>query len=544
MTAARQPLAVYLLTSLAAVGGFLFGYDTGVVSGAMAVILQEENGLLSDVTGVHRDFWHQLIVAITIGAAAVFALLSGIPNEKLGRKITILIASAIFAGGSVVMGVAGNKEVLLVGRLIVGAAIGIASCVVPVYISESAPAHLRGPLTVSYNTLVVAGQFAATLVCGAFADVDQGWRWMLGLAGVPAVIQFVGFLFMPESPRWLLSKGRVERAREVLKHIRASDYDVDKEIKDVEETIKRDGEVGNFLEVGGKVLKHQPTRRALMIGCSLMVFQQISGINTIMYYSATVVQMAGIGSASSAIWITAIINGLYLSACMIGILCVERLGRKKLLLASLAGVIISLLVISVGFQLADMHSPSVDTAEPSWSPCGSQVNTCSGCVKEGGCGFCEGQDSSFCLAINGSYSQKGPCSQSSVNQSFTWYPDYCPTTKTNSWIIIVGLAAYLISFAAGIAPIPWTVNSEIYPLWGRSVCNSVATCTNWTFNLIIAMTFLFLTTGLTRYGAFYLYCGLAVIGWVVFLLFLPETRGRTLEQIESLFSGKLIVLLK
>jgi len=131
-----------------------------------------------------------------------------------------------------------------------------------------------------------------------------------------------------------------------------------------------------------------------------------------------------------------------------------------------------------------------------------------------------------------------------VNQSFTWYPDYCPTTKTNSWIIIVGLAAYLISFAAGIAPIPWTVNSEIYPLWGRSVCNSVATCTNWTFNLIIAMTFLFLTTGLTRYGAFYLYCGLAVIGWVVFLLFLPETRGRTLEQIESLFSGKLIVLLE
>ena len=109
MAEAKQPFSVYLLTVLAGVGGFLFGYDTGVVSGAMAVILEEKNGILSDVTGVDRDFWHQLIVAITIGTAAVFALLSGIPNERLGRKITIITASAIFAVGSVVMGVAASK---------------------------------------------------------------------------------------------------------------------------------------------------------------------------------------------------------------------------------------------------------------------------------------------------------------------------------------------------------------------------------------------------------------------------------------------------
>ena len=130
-----QPGSVYLLAALAAVGGFLFGYDTGVVSGAMAVILEEEDGLLSNLQGVQRDTWHQLIVASTIGAAAVFALLSGVPNQVLGRKLTILAASVIFALGSVVMGVANSKEVLLVGRLVVGAAIGIASTVVPVYIS-------------------------------------------------------------------------------------------------------------------------------------------------------------------------------------------------------------------------------------------------------------------------------------------------------------------------------------------------------------------------------------------------------------------------
>eukprot|EP00092_Neocalanus_flemingeri_P039778 GFUD01043318.1.p1 GENE.GFUD01043318.1~~GFUD01043318.1.p1 ORF type:complete len:517 (+),score=77.81 GFUD01043318.1:119-1669(+) len=510
----------------------------------MAVILEEKDGILSDVAGVDRDLWHQLIVAITIGGAAVFALLSGIPTEKLGRKITILSASAIFAAGSVVMGLAGNKEILLVGRLIVGAAIGIASTVVPVYISEAAPMHLRGTLTVSYNTLVVAGQFIATLVCGAFANVDQGWRWMLGLAGVPAVLQFVGFMFMPESPRWLLSKGKEDKARDVLKYIRPANYDVDGEIRDIQENIKNDGDVGNFFQVGARVMNHQPTRRALILGCSLMVFQQISGINTIMYYSATVVQMAGIGSASSAIWITAIINGMYLLACLIGILSVERLGRKKLLLGSLAGVILSLLVIAVGFQLADMNSPSVDPADVSWSSCGSQLHSCSLCVQDGNCGYCEGPQKSFCLTINGSYSESGPCSMATQNSSYSWYPDYCPTTSVNSWTIIVGLAAYLISFAAGIAPVPWTMNSEIYPLWSRSFCTSVSTCTNWSFNLIIAMTFLFLTTGLTRYGAFYLYCGLAVLGWVIFLLFLPETQGRTLEQMESLFSGKVIVLNK
>ena len=133
--AERQPGSVYLLAGLAAVGGFLFGYDTGVVSGAMAVILEEEDGLLSDMQGVQRDTWHQLIVASTIGAAAVFALLSGVPNQLLGRKVTILAASVIFCLGSVVMGLANTKEILLVGRLVVGAAIGIASTVVPVYIS-------------------------------------------------------------------------------------------------------------------------------------------------------------------------------------------------------------------------------------------------------------------------------------------------------------------------------------------------------------------------------------------------------------------------
>ena len=533
-----QPCSVYLLAALAAVGGFLFGYDTGVISGAMAVILEEEGGLLAGLGRAERDLWHQAIVASTIATAAVFALLSGPPSQLLGRKPTILAASVVFAAGSVVMGVAGDKETLLGGRVVVGAAIGLASSVVPVYISEAAPAHLRGSLTVSYNTLVVAGQFVATLVCGAFSSVSGGWRWMLGLAGLPAIIQLVGFVFMPESPRWLVSRGRGDEARDILATIRPAGHDVAAEVADISAAVEKDraggGGGGGAGATLARVWRHRPTRRALALGCSLQLFQQISGINTIMYYSATVVQMAGVGSASSAIWITAGINALYLLACGIGVAGVERLGRRRLLLASLAGVVASLLLIGVMFQRADSTTPEVNTTISS-CPGSQDAHNCLQCLAEE-CGFCYDKVSGQggCLLTNSS--QCGGAGE--------WFEEFCPTSPATSWTIIVGLAAYLVSFAAGIAPIPWTVNAEIYPLWGRAVCTSLATATNWSCNLLIAMTFLFLTSWLTRAGAFLLYCGLALLGWIIFFLFLPETSGRSLEEMEQLFSGKLIVVNK
>ena len=275
---------------------------------------------------------------------------------------------------------------------------------------------MRGSLTVSYNTLVVAGQFTATLVCGAFSHVSQGWRWMLGLAGLPALLQFVGFVFMPESPRWLLSKEREEEARRVLRRIRPAGEDIELEINDIKNNIEKDGDVGNFVDVGKRILRHQPTRRALVLGCSLQLFQQISGINTIMYYSATVVQMAGIGSASSAIWITAGINALYLLACGLGILGVERLGRRRLLLASLAGVVLSLLAIAVAFQEADTNTPVL---APSNSSCSPEAVNCLECLQSESCGFCYNsqEEVGSCLTGNSSqYSLSGPCSEAGARQ--------------------------------------------------------------------------------------------------------------------------------
>ena len=192
--------------------------------------------------------------------------------------------------------------------------------------------------------------------------------------------------------------------------------------------------------------------------------------------------MAGIGSASSAIWITAGINALYLLACGIGILGVERLGRRRLLLISLAGVVFSLLAIAVAFQQADNKTPSSVTPGEGGCSSGERITNCLECLQAEMCGFCyrAGEEPGSCLAGNNSqHSHSGPCSQADHSEGFTWYREYCPTSSIISWAIIVALAAYLVSFAAGIAPIPWTVNAEIYPLWARAVCTSLATSTNW-----------------------------------------------------------------
>ncbi|XP_052453881.1 proton myo-inositol cotransporter-like isoform X2 [Carassius gibelio] len=493
-----SPCFVYTLAFFSALGGFLFGYDTGVVSGAMLLLKREMN--LSSL-------WQELLVSITVGAAAVSSLAGGYLNGLYGRRVCILLASFIFSAGGIILSVAHNKEVLLCGRLTVGLGIGIASMTVPVYIAEVSPSELRGQL-VTINTLfITGGQFVASVVDGAFSYLPHdGWRYMLGLSVVPAALQFLGFLFLPESPRWLLQKGDTQNARLVLSRIRGGD-NVDEEYESIRRSIEEEKIDAGEGPVLWRILTFAPARRALIVGCGLQMFQQLAGINTVMYYSATILQMSGVQDDQMAIWLasaTAFTNFLF---TLLGVWLVEKVGRRKLTLGSILGTAVSLMVLAAGFLLSAQASPPV-----TFHPNDPSLHN-STCITYG--------------CSNGTQESAG----------VFWAYNYCPTSY--SWIVLLGLVLYLAFFAPGMGPMPWTVNSEIYPLWARSTGNACSAGVNWICNVLVSLTFLHVAQYLTYYGAFFLYSGLALLGFVFVVGCLPETKGLRLEEIESVFGRQL-----
>uniref|UniRef100_A0A8C1MLR4 Solute carrier family 2 member 13b n=1 Tax=Cyprinus carpio TaxID=7962 RepID=A0A8C1MLR4_CYPCA len=486
-----SPCFVYTLAFFSALGGFLFGYDTGVVSGAMLLLKREMN--LSSL-------WQELLVSITVGAAAISSLAGGYLNGLYGRRICILLASFIFSAGGIILSVAHNKEVLLCGRLTVGLGIGIASMTVPVYIAEVSPSELRGQL-VTINTLfITGGQFVASVVDGAFSYLPHdGWRYMLGLSVVPAALQFLGFLFLPESPRWLLQKGDTQNARLVLSRIRGG-VNVDEEYESIRSSIEEEKIDAGEGPVLWRILTFAPARRALIVGCGLQMFQQLSGINT--WYS-------------------------YHWRCTAA----------------------SLMVLAAGFLLSAQASPPVTFHPNDPSLHNSTCITygfCESCMLNPDCGFCYGKNGtavveSSCMPVdtaNTEAAAAGRCSNGTQESlGVFWAYNYCPTSY--SWIVLLGLVLYLAFFAPGMGPMPWTVNSEIYPLWARSTGNACSAGVNWICNVLVSLTFLHVAQYLTYYGAFFLYSGLALLGFVFVVGCLPETKGLRLEEIESLFGRQL-----
>ena len=363
-----------------------------------------------------------------LGSAWLFALIAGPSTEYFGRKVVILTASVFFMLGPITMGIAENKVILLVGRIVTGAGIGLASMSVPLYIGEAAPSNYRGFLVTCYQLAITFGIVFAAIICGLFSNViPNGWKYMLGIAGIPALIQFVGVLFIPESPRWLVYKGKIERAREILRRIRAgTSINPEKELQEIIAALEDEKECKNTLATIRRIIKTHSARKPLILGSLLQIFQQVAGINTVMYYSATIITMAGFSNTSQAIWISAAVASVNFLCTFITFPLVERIGRRKLVLVSLFGISLSLLLLGVGFQLTNNYASN------------------------------------------------------------------CP------WMVVLGLCLYLVFFAPGMGPMPWTINSEIYPTWSRSLSQSIATSMNWAFNLLISMTFLSFTEVLSK----------------------------------------------
>lgn len=546
LDASNQPFTrlVLRVAILSAIGGFLFGYDTGIVSGAM-IFMKKDLDLNYE--------WQEYVVSITILGAWIFSMVAGPLARSYGRKKVVFFASTIFTIGSFVMAGAWERWSMLIGRFIVGAAIGLASMIVPMFIAEMAPARLRGSLVTTNNLFIAGGQAFAAIIAGLFGMIhgSAGWRLMLGAAALPAIFQFVGFLTVPESPRWLMQVGKEQEARDALQLIRGPDSIIEKEFEGIKNTCSGVSKTGTDEEyptatfaIIKRVLQDRHLRKALLVGCMLQTVQQLTGINTVMYYSATIIKMSGVHDDNMAVWMAAATAVLNFLVNFIGIYLVERIGRRWLTLGSLMGVILSLVILAIGFQVLDRTSPDLDayknTSINVTSHCFTKYSTCSECTFDKECVYCYDESDekiNYCLPIVG---EKGAGSTSSADQtecsaaarkkfkSRVIAEDWCPSPY--SWLTLFGLCVYLFFFGPGLGPMPWTINSELFPLWCRSTCYSITTAFNWLFNMLVSLTFLTLTNVLTKPGAFWLYSGFGVAGLIFFLFFLPETKGRSLES--------------
>ncbi|GLJ05086.1 hypothetical protein SUGI_0010690 [Cryptomeria japonica] len=536
----QNPYILQLAIS-AGVGGLLFGYDTGVISGA-ALYIRDDFEAVGKST-----FLQETIVSVTIAAAIIGSAVGGFVNDRFGRKIAIIIADIVFAVGAVVMAVAPNPWVLIIGRVLVGLGVGTASVSVPLYISESSPAKIRGALVSTNGLMITGGQFLSYLINLAFTRVPGTWRWMLGVAGVPAVIQLVLVFFLPESPRWLYRNNRVEESVAILERLYPKE-EVPNQIAAMREAIELEEQDENksTFQKFVYLLTSPELRPALVAGVGLSVLQQLVGINTVMYYSPTIVQLAGFASNTVALLLSLITSGLNALGSVLGMYLIDRTGRRLLAIISLSGVIVSLALLAPVFHYAALQSPEVSMVQnygnQSGLVCPAYAHSnnvlpwhCTKCINVG-CGFCEGQKSlqghkmlGTCLVKN--KTSEHMCDNLHHSQS-SWFTLGCPNKL--GWLAILGLALYICFFAPGMGIVPWAVNSEIYPLTYRGIGGGFAATCLWIANLIVSETFLSLTKAIGPDMSFLLFMFIALFTLAYVIVYVPETKGMSLEKLEKM----------
>ena len=456
----KPKMGVWLLLVGAVImlAGLLFGYDQGVIAGALDGI-QKSFGASTTMIQIITSW-------VTLGAL-VGALVAGVLADKLGRRVTILLAAILFTIGALLEALAPGTTVLVIGRLVVGFGVGVASVAAPLYAAEQAPTRLRGRFVSMYQLAITIGIFIAYLVDQALINNDM-WRVMLGVSAVPAILLFVVMLPMPDSPRWFVKVGRRNDALKALTKVRP-DVDANTEIEEIEKAATEDdANKATWAEVFSKKL-----RKPLMIGVGLAVFQQITGINAIIYYANKIFAQAGFATpqdqAAATTWA---IGGVNVLATLIAVVYVDRFGRRPLLLAGLVGMASALITVGISFHF-------MDNADTSGAGTGG------------------------------------------------------PTTA--GIITLVALVVFIASFAFSLGPVVWTVINEIFPNRVRGRAVAVATAVNWGSAWLVSQFFLTLIDSIGNSATFYLFGAFSVVAYVWIWKTVPETKGRTLEEIQEIW---------
>src|SRR5499427_5207399 len=430
--------SVYLPAMVAAIGGLLFGFDTAVINGAI-VFIKQQFGLTDSQTEIAAS---SLLLGCVIGASV-----AAFTSDRFGRKRVLIGAAALFTLSSIGAALPRDLIEFSLARLVGGIAIGIASTLSPLYIAEISPAQKRG-LLVSLNQLAIVSGILLSysvnyLLTGAG---PANWRWMFALAALPSIAFLLMLLFIPESPRWLVEKGREQEAERILTQMvgsRAASEEMD--------AIR-----GAISEESGDLLD-PAFRKALIVAIVIALFSQFTGINTIIYYGSIVfLEHVPHQTASTALWANVIIGAINFVATIAGMLLIDRSGRKRLLSSAFGGMALSLLAVSAAIRF---QAPGI--------------------------------------------------------------------------VVLIFVLTYVACFAVGVGTGTWVLMAEICPTRVRGRAMAVATVCLWCGTLLVTLTFLSLVNLFTAAGVFLLYAVISIGAFLFVWRGVPETKGKTLEEIEA-----------
>lgn len=434
---------IALASGVAALGGLLFGFDTAIISGAIPYI-KAYFGLNEYMLG-----WSVSSILVGCAAGAMFA---GKIADAFGRRPALIACALLFAISGIGAGLSGSLLVFILFRLIGGLGVGAAAMVSPMYIAEMAPAKWRGRLVACYQMAIVIGILVAYFT-NYFLDGlgENNWRWMFASQTAPSLLFFLMLLLVPETPRWLIMKGRTQDAANVLKKI-TPDAPVDKELAEIQQSFHQQQQITL------KVLMSKTYRPVLFIGILIAVFQQVTGINSIIYYAPVIFKETGINSSSSLLQ-TIIIGVVNVIFTFVAIGLVDKIGRRKLLLTGSVLMGISLTVVGLCFH-------------------------------------------------------------------YKFFDHY---------IVLVFMLLYVASFSATMGAVVWVYISEIFPNLVRSLALSIATLSLWLADFAVTLTFPIMAKQLGVSATMFCYAVFCVIAFIYMFFKVRETKGKSLEEIETLF---------
>ena len=434
----------YLVSIVAATSGLLFGFDIAVINGAI-IFLREQFRLSEVQTEVAAS---SLLFGCVVGA-----MIAGWLSDRFGRRLILLVSALLFAASAFGAALPRNLEEFTAARFVGGVAIGMASLLAPLYIAEVSPPRIRGRLVSLNQMAITTGILLAYLINWLLSfSGPASWRWMFASAAVPSIFFFVALFFVPESPRWLTETGREGLALDVLSRVSGHSQAV-VELEQIKEAIAEEsGTLAELLEPG--------FRRALFIAVALAILQQITGINTVLFYGSVIFkEQVGGHSETSAIGANVIIGLINFLATIVALWVIDRLGRKPLLMISSVAMAICQVALGAAFLIEPRPS-----------------------------------------------------------------------------LLILGvMLCCTAAFAIGLGPGVWVLLAEIFPTRIRGRAMSIATISLWAACVALTMTFLSLASAISITGAFWLYGGMCVATFLIVWLATPETKGRSLEEIEKLW---------